>query len=83
EFGTILDSAGWVRIAPSGTTQHGFHDEQPPTQTGRTSRRLARLLAMDDLARTATVIEIPPGILIAVSGAPFFLWFLAKTRRGW
>jgi ABC-type Fe3+-siderophore transport system permease subunit len=38
---------------------------------------------MDDLARTATVIEIPPGILIAVSGAPFFLWFLAKTRRGW
>lgn len=41
------------------------------------------LLAMDDLARTATVIEIPPGILIAVSGAPFFLWFLAKTRRGW
>jgi len=41
------------------------------------------LLAMDDLARTATVIEIPLGILTAVSGAPFFLWLLAKTRRGW
>lgn len=41
------------------------------------------LLAMDDLARTATVIEIPLGILTAVFGAPFFLWLLAKTRRGW
>ncbi|GMQ90120.1 MAG: iron ABC transporter permease [Gammaproteobacteria bacterium] len=41
------------------------------------------LLAVDDLARTATVIEIPLGFLTAVFGAPFFLWLLVKTRRGW
>ncbi|MFQ5754903.1 MAG: FecCD family ABC transporter permease [Acidiferrobacterales bacterium] len=41
------------------------------------------LLAVDGLARTATVIEIPLGILTAVFGAPFFLWLLFRTRRGW
>ncbi|MFQ5993869.1 MAG: FecCD family ABC transporter permease [Acidiferrobacterales bacterium] len=41
------------------------------------------LLVVDDLARTAAAIEIPLGILTAFVGAPFFLWLLAKARRGW
>lgn len=41
------------------------------------------LLVVDDLARTAAAIEIPLGILTAFLGAPFFLWLLARTRRGW
>ncbi len=41
------------------------------------------LLAVDDLARTVAAIEIPLGILTAFLGAPFFLWLLATTRRGW
>lgn len=43
----------------------------------------AYLLAVDDLARTVAAIEIPLGILTAFLGAPFFLWLLATTRRGW
>lgn len=43
----------------------------------------AYLLAVDTLARTTATTEIPLGILTAVVGAPFFLWLLARGRRGW
>jgi iron complex transport system permease protein len=43
----------------------------------------AYLLTVDDVARTLTALEIPLGILTAFLGAPFFLWLLARTRRGW
>ncbi len=41
------------------------------------------LLLVDTLARTLTGAEIPLGILTAVIGAPFFIWLLARGRRGW
>ncbi|HLJ63666.1 MAG TPA: iron ABC transporter permease, partial [Stellaceae bacterium] len=41
------------------------------------------LLAVDTLARTVGTIEVPIGILTAFIGAPFFLWLLGTTRRGW
>jgi iron complex transport system permease protein len=41
------------------------------------------LVAADTLARTAAPIEIPLGVLTAVTGAPFFLWLLARARRAW
>ncbi len=43
----------------------------------------AYLLAVDTLARTMATIEIPIGVLTAFIGAPFFLWLLASSRRGW
>jgi iron complex transport system permease protein len=43
----------------------------------------AYLLAVDDLARSIAALEIPLGILTAFLGAPFFLWLLARSRRGW
>ncbi len=41
------------------------------------------LLLIDDVARTATVGEIPLGILTAMVGAPFFAFLLRKTRGTW
>lgn len=41
------------------------------------------LVIMDTLARNAASIEIPLGILTAAVGAPFFLWLLVKSARGW
>lgn len=41
------------------------------------------LLVVDTLARTIGEIEVPLGILTAVIGAPFFVWLLARGRRGW
>ncbi len=41
------------------------------------------LLLVDTLSRTMATIEIPLGILTAVLGAPFFLYLLARGRRGW
>jgi len=41
------------------------------------------LLGVDTLARTMVQIEIPPGVLTALIGTPFFIWLLAASRRGW
>ena len=38
------------------------------------------LLAVDTLARSMAAIEIPPGVLTALIGAPLFLWLLAVTH---
>lgn len=40
------------------------------------------LLLVDNVARAATSLEIPIGILTAVIGAPFFLVLLNRSRRG-
>jgi len=41
------------------------------------------LLLIDTLARTASSVEIPLGILTAVIGTPFFIWLLAGMQRTW
>ncbi len=38
------------------------------------------LLAVDTLARTMASIEVPPGVLTALIGAPLFLWLLAASH---
>jgi len=43
----------------------------------------AFLLAVDTLCRTIAPIEVPPGVLTALIGTPFFLWLFALSRRGW
>jgi iron complex transport system permease protein len=41
------------------------------------------MLIVDMLARSIARIETPLGILTALLGGPFFLWLLARGRRGW
>lgn len=41
------------------------------------------LLLVDDIARSAFVMEIPLGILTSLIGAPFFVYLLIKGRRSW
>ena len=44
----------------------------------------AFLLVADDLARSLTSYELPVGILTTLSGVPFFVYLLKKTKgRGW
>ena len=43
----------------------------------------AFMLAVDTLCRTLVAIEIPPGVLTALIGTPFFLWLFALARRTW
>lgn len=43
----------------------------------------AFMLAVDTLGRTVAAIEIPPGVLTALIGTPFFLWLFAVSRRRW
>jgi iron complex transport system permease protein len=41
------------------------------------------LLLIDTLARTATAVEIPIGILTSIIGAPFFAYLLRRTSATW
>jgi iron complex transport system permease protein len=41
------------------------------------------LLAVDDIARSATSLDLPLGILTAIVGVPFFIVLLARSRRRW
>ena len=43
----------------------------------------AFMLAVDTLCRTIATIELPPGVLTALIGTPFFLWLFALARRTW
>jgi iron complex transport system permease protein len=43
----------------------------------------AFLLGVDTLCRTMALIEVPPGVLTALIGTPFFLWLFALARRSW
>lgn len=43
----------------------------------------AFLLVVDTLCRTMAPIEVPPGVLTALVGTPFFLWLFALSRRPW
>ena len=39
------------------------------------------MVAIDTIARTLAIIEVPPGILTAVIGTPVFIALLARSRR--
>lgn len=41
------------------------------------------LLVIDNIARAATSVEVPIGILTAMIGAPFFLYMLGRRGKGW
>ena len=41
------------------------------------------LLAVDDLARIVAPLELPLGVLTALVGAPWFLFLLSRTGKGW
>jgi iron complex transport system permease protein len=43
----------------------------------------AFMLGVDTLCRTVAPIELPPGVLTALIGTPFFLWLFAFARRSW
>jgi iron complex transport system permease protein len=39
------------------------------------------MLLVDNVARSLVSVEIPIGIITAILGAPFFIWFLKKSSR--
>jgi len=41
------------------------------------------VLFIDDIARSASSLELPLGVLTAIIGAPFFILLLARSRRQW
>jgi len=40
------------------------------------------LLAVDTVSRSVTAVALPPGVITALMGAPFFLWLLRRHAPG-
>ncbi len=43
----------------------------------------AAMVAVDTIARAATLVPLPPGVATSLAGAPLFLWMLRRSARGW
>jgi iron complex transport system permease protein len=43
----------------------------------------AFVIAVDTLARSIAKIEIPLGVLTALTGAPVFVWLLVRGKTSW
>ena len=41
------------------------------------------LLLVDNLSRSMSSLEVPRGILTSIIGAPFFIFFLKKSKKSW
>ena len=89
-----LDEVDRVDLADRDRESGEDCRNQPETMTQRTAYDLQTkafgpgsngpfLLAVDTLCRTIATIEVPPGVLTALIGTPFFLWLFALSRRPW
>ena len=60
-----------------------FRPESPLAAPDKYGVGAVFLLVVDDIARTATPLDIPIGILTGLIGAPFFAYLLRRTKGGW
>lgn len=73
---------GWVGLLIPHLARGAFGMEPGRLTVATALLGAIFLLAVDDLARTMSVIEIPLGVLTALIGASFFLIFLLRAREG-
>ena len=73
---------GWVGLLVPHAARLLVGPDFAPA-TARDADRRAFMLAVDTLCRTLAMIEVPPGVLTALIGTPFFLWLFALARRSW
>jgi iron complex transport system permease protein len=89
-FATLMSAAtvcvagviGWVGLLIPHLARASFGMEPGRLTISTALIGAIFLLAVDDLARSISVVEVPIGVLTALIGAPFFLLFLLRTRQG-
>jgi iron complex transport system permease protein len=79
----IVGVVGWVGLVIPHIARMLVGPALPRLLPASAVLGAAYLLLVDTMARILSSHEIPLGILTAVVGAPFFLWLLARGRRGW
>jgi iron complex transport system permease protein len=78
----VAGIVGWVGLLIPHLGRIVFGMEPTRLFLGTALLGASFLLAIDDLARSMPIIEVPLGALTAVIGAPFFLLLLLQARNG-
>jgi iron complex transport system permease protein len=80
---SVCGIVGWVGLVIPHVARIWVGPDHRMLMPAACSIGATYLLLIDDVARTASVSEIPLGILTALIGAPFFAYLLRKTRSVW
>ncbi len=80
---SVTGIIGWVGLVIPHIARMLFGADHRVVLPASISLGSAYLLAVDDLARSATTVEIPLSIVTAIIGAPFFAYLLRRTRGAW
>lgn len=80
----VAGIVGWVGLLVPHMARASFGLEPGKLLIATSLMGASFVLAVDDIARCASAIEIPLGILTALIGAPLFLFLLMRSgRRIW
>jgi iron complex transport system permease protein len=79
----VCGIVGWVGLVIPHVARNWVGPDHRVLMPVACSLGASYLLIIDDVARSASVSEIPLGILTALIGAPFFAYLLRKTRTVW
>ncbi|MDD5748844.1 MAG: iron ABC transporter permease [Actinomycetota bacterium] len=74
---------GWVGLVMPHVSRMLFGPDHKVLLPVSIATGASFLLIVDVVARCATAIEIPLGILTTVVGVPFFAYLLRRTKGGW
>lgn len=78
---SISGIIGWVGLVIPHFTRLLMGESQRYLMPGSMFMGATFLIIVDDIARTATTIDIPLGILTAFVGAPFFLYLIMRKGK--
>lgn len=76
----VAGVVGWVGLLIPHIARMAFGMEPGRAFVATATLGALFVLGVDDVARSASAIEIPLGVLTAVIGAPFFLFLVLRTR---
>ncbi|RLF06996.1 MAG: iron ABC transporter permease [Thermoprotei archaeon] len=81
---SVVGTIGWVGLIVPHLIRMTIGPDHRKLIPLSATAGAAFLLIADDLARSLTSYELPVGILTTLSGVPFFVYLLKKTKgRGW
>jgi iron complex transport system permease protein len=80
---SIAGAVGWVGLVVPHLARSLVGPSFGPLLTVSSVIGAGFLLAVDDVSRGTTTVELPLGILTALIGAPFFVGLLVKAGRQW
>lgn len=80
---SIAGIIGWVGLVVPHLARAIVGPSFSPLLVVSTLLGAGYLLAVDDIARSATALDLPLGILTALIGGPFFVALLVRAGRQW